>query len=113
MTVRLVASPPRVTAMLLLPTRFARLILAFAPLFVRRSWRHDQMLQVGAILTPSCRLVARVLQIMGRVHERRFVNVYRILNRAAWCPLTGSRILLGLLLDTFAQRGPVVLWLRR
>ena len=97
--------------MLPLPTCFAGLILAFAPLFVQRSWRHAQLLLTGAILTPGRRTVTSVLRIMGRAQERRFVNAHRILNRAAWCPRSGSRILLGLLIDAFAQRGPVVLGL--
>ena len=97
--------------MLPLPTRFAAIILAFAPLFVHRSWRHAQNLLVGAILTPGQRTVTSVLRIIGRAQERRFVNVHRILNRAAWCPRSGSRILLGLLVDAFARRGPVVLGL--
>ncbi|GJE48418.1 hypothetical protein GOFOIKOB_1447 [Methylobacterium tardum] len=66
-----------------LPARFAGIILAFAPLFVHRSWRHAQLLLTGAILTPGRRTVASVLRITGRVQERRFVNVHRILNRAA------------------------------
>ncbi|MGX9981643.1 transposase [Methylobacterium fujisawaense] len=94
-----------------LPARFAGIILAFAPLFVHRSWRHAQLLLIGAILMPGCRTVTRVLSITGRARERRFVNVHRILNRAAWCPRSGSRILLGLLVDVFAQRGPVDLGL--
>lgn len=94
-----------------LPARFAGLILAFAPLFVHRSWLHAQVLLVGAILTPGRRTVASILRIMGRAHERRFVNVHRILNRAAWCPRAGSRILLGLLIGAFVPRGPVVLGL--
>ncbi len=49
----LAASPPRDTAMPLLPTRFAGIILAFALLFVQRSWRHAQVLLVGAILAPG------------------------------------------------------------
>ena len=94
-----------------LPARFAELILAFAPLFVRRSWRHAQVLLIGAILTPGRRTVTSVIRIMGRAQEQRFVNVHRILNRVAWCPRTGSRILLNLLVNAFAQRGPVVLGL--
>ncbi|KAA0113529.1 hypothetical protein CIW48_29515 [Methylobacterium sp. P1-11] len=94
-----------------MPARVAGLILAFAPLFVHRSWRHAQNLLVGAILTPGQRIVTSILRIMGRAQERRFVNVHRILNRAAWCPRSGSRILFGLLVDAFAQRGPVVLGL--
>lgn len=40
-----------------LPTRFARLILAFAPLFVHRSLRHAQLLLIGATATPGLRTV--------------------------------------------------------
>ena len=87
-----------------LPTRFAGIILAFAPLFVHRSWRHAQNLLVGAILTPGQRTVTSVLRIVGRSQERRFVNVHRILNRAAWCPRSDRRILLGLLIAAFAAR---------
>ena len=94
-----------------LPARFAGPILSFTPLFVHRSWRHAQILLIGAILTPGRRTVTNVLRIMGRAHERRFVNVHRILNRAAWCPRSGSRILLGLLIAAFAPHGPVVLGL--
>jgi hypothetical protein len=92
-----------------LPTRFAEIILAFTPLFVHRSWRHAQILLIGAILTPGRRTVASLLRIMGRAHERRFVNFHRILNRTAWCPRAGGRILLRLLTDAFAPPGPVVL----
>jgi len=92
-----------------LPARFAELILAFAPLFVHRSWRHAQLLLIGAILTPGRRTVASALRIMGRAQDPRFVNVHRILERAAWSPRAGGPILLALLLAAFAPRGPVVL----
>ncbi len=48
-----------------LPARFAGIILAFAPLFVHRTWRHARVLLIGAILTPGRRTVASVLRIMG------------------------------------------------
>ncbi len=92
-----------------LPARFAPIILAFAPLFVQRSWRHAQLLLVGAILTPGRRAVASLLRVTGHAQERRFVNYHRILSRAAWCPRAGGRILLRLLIDAFAPRGPVVI----
>jgi hypothetical protein len=92
-----------------LPARFAAVILAFAPLFVHRSWQHARVLLVGAILTPGRRTVASVLRITGRSHERRFVNYHRVLSRAAWCPRTGARTLLGLLVDAFVPSGPVIL----
>jgi len=49
-----------------LPARFARVILAFAPLFVHRTWRHARVLLIGAILAPGRRTVASVLRMTGR-----------------------------------------------
>ena len=92
-----------------LPARFARVILAFAPLFVHRSWRHAQVLLIGALLAPGRRTVTSVLRITGRSRERRFVDSHRVLSRAAWCPRAGARTLLGLLADAFAPSGPVVM----
>ena len=80
-----------------LPARFAGTILAFAPLFVQRTWRHAEVLLVGAILAPGRRTVTSLLRITGRSRERRFVNYYRVLSRTAGCPRTGGRILLGFL----------------
>ena len=67
-----------------LPARFAAVILCFAPLFFQRSWRHAEVLLVGAILAPGRRTVASILRISGLCRERRFVNYHRVLNRAAW-----------------------------
>jgi DDE superfamily endonuclease len=92
-----------------LPARFAGIILAFAPLFVHRCWRHAQVLLVGAILAPGRRTVASLLRITGHARERHFVNFHRVLSRAAWCPRAGARILLGLLVAAFVPAGPVVL----
>src|SRR3954467_8887889 len=92
-----------------LPARFAALILAFAPLFVHRTWRHPRVLLIGAILAPGRRTVASVLRMTGRSRERRFVNYHRVLSRAAWEPRAGARVLLGLLIGAFAPRGPVVM----
>ena len=69
-----------------LPSRFATVILNFAPLFLQRSWRHAEVLLTGAILVPGQRTVTSILRIMGLRRERRFVNYHRVLNRAAWCP---------------------------
>ena len=92
-----------------LPARFAGVILAFAPLFVHRTWRHARVLLIGAILAPGRRTVASVLRITGRSRERRFVNYYRVLSRAAWDPRAGARILLGLLIGAFVPSGPVIM----
>ncbi len=92
-----------------LPTRFAAVILNFAPLFRQRSWQHAEMLLIGAILAPGKRTVASLLRICGLAHERCFVNYHRVLNRAAWSPRAASQVLLGLLIAAFAPTGPVVL----
>lgn len=90
-------------------SRFAAVISAFAPLFLQRSWRHAEVLLMGAILAPGQRTVTSILCITGLSRERRFVNCQRVLNRAAWCPRAASRLLLGLLVAAFAPAGPVVL----
>jgi DDE superfamily endonuclease len=94
-----------------LPFRFAAVILCFAPLFFQRSWRHAEVLLIGAILAPGQRTVTSLLRITGLARERRFVNYHRVLNRAAWSGRAAARVLLGLLLDAFVPKGPVVLGL--
>jgi hypothetical protein len=55
--------------------------------------------------------VTGILRIAGLHRERRFTNYHRALNRAAWSGRATARVLLGLLLDAFAPRGPVLLGL--
>ena len=92
--------------MLRLPARFAAVILCFAPLFRQHTWRHAQVLLLGAILVPGQRTVTSVLRIGGLRRERRFVNYHRVLNRAAWSGRAAARVLLGLLLEAFVPTGP-------
>src|SRR3954465_7382529 len=94
-----------------LPARFAAVILCFAPLFFQRSWRHAEVLLVGAILAPGRRTVSSILRITGLCRDRRFVNYHRVLNRAAWSGRAAARVLLGLLLDAFLPTGPGLLGL--
>src|ERR671920_179946 len=94
-----------------LPARFAGVILCFAPLFFQRSWRHAEVLLLGAILVPGQRTVTSILRIAGLCRERRFTNYHRVLNRAAWSGRAAGCVLLGLLLDAFAPKGPVLLGL--
>jgi DDE superfamily endonuclease len=94
-----------------LPSRFAAVILCFAPLFRERSWRHAEVLLIGAILAPGQRTVTGILWITGLARERRFVSYHRVLNRAAWGPRAAARVLLGLLMDAFVPDGPVLLGL--
>ena len=95
--------------MLCPPSCFALVIATFSPLFLQRSWRHAEVLLTGTILDPGMRTVASILRISGLAGEQRFVNYYRVLNHAAWCPRTASRLLLSLLLTAFVPCGPVVL----
>lgn len=48
---------------------------------------------------------------MGLSDEKHFQNYHRVLNRAVWSSLAASRILLSLLIRTFATQGVVVLGL--
>src|ERR687889_1406557 len=97
--------------MLRLPACFAAVILCFAPLFRQLTWRHAQVLLIGAILVPGQRTVTHILRISGLCWERRFVNYHRVLNRAAWSGRAAARVLLGLLLEAFVPTGPVLLGL--
>ena len=97
--------------MLTLPQEYCTLITTFAPIFSRCIWDHIQILLVGAILAPGKRTVTAALQIMGLSHDRHFQNYHRLLNRAVWSSLAVSRVLLTLLVSTFAASGPLVIGL--
>jgi DDE superfamily endonuclease len=95
----------------MLPSDFASLLLAFAPLFRARVWARAQRLLLGAILTPGQRTVCSVLRIMGLGEELHFQNYHRVLNRARWSSRAASRILLDLLVRAFAPSGPLLVGL--
>jgi hypothetical protein len=95
-----------------LPPEFAPIILAFAPLFRKAStWKHAQLLLLGAILAPGKRTVTSAMRILGLSADRHFQNYHRVLSRAVWIPRNASLILLRLLLTAFAPSGSVVLGL--
>ena len=89
--------------MLHLPARFAAIIVAFAPLFRHRTWRHAEVLLVGAIMAPGKRTVTSLLRIVGLSRERRSsANYHRVLSRARWSAReAGARLLLSLLIQAF------------
>jgi DDE superfamily endonuclease len=97
--------------MLTLPVEFTNLMIVFAPLFSWGVWQHAQVLLVGAILAPGKRTVTAALRVMGLSQTRRFQNYHRVLNRAAWSSRQASRLLLVVLVQTFAPFGPLVLGL--
>jgi DDE superfamily endonuclease len=91
-----------------LPDAIIRVLTPFAPLFSHRVWLHAQLLLLGAILAPGARTVTAALRVMGLALERRFTNYHRVLNRAAWSVLQGSRMLLGLLLTVWVPPGATI-----
>jgi hypothetical protein len=94
-----------------LQTEYITMLGAFAGLFSKRIWEHVKILFIGGILCPAERTVTAVLRVMGLSEEKHFQNYHRVLNRAVWSSLEASRILLGLLTQTFAWSGPVILGL--
>ncbi len=91
-----------------LPKTHDSLIQAFAPPFSNCIWQHAQVLLLGAILAPGRRTVTAVLRIMGLSQERQFQTYHRVLNRAVWSSWALSRTLLGLLVQAFVPKGPVI-----
>lgn len=89
-----------------LPTKMMSLLAHFAPLFSARTWSYVPALVVGSILTPKRRQVSTALRTRGLAQVSWFGNFHRVLNRARWSPLAGSRILLGLLVRAFVPEGP-------
>lgn len=91
-----------------LPAEYLSIVALFAPLFSKCLWAHIQVLVVGAILTPAQRTVTAVLRIMGLGQEPHFQTYHRVLNRAVWSSWEVSRVLLLLLVQTFAACGPII-----
>jgi hypothetical protein len=95
--------------MLVLPEAIMAYLAPFAPLFTRPTWRHIPLLVAGAILAPGRRMVSSILRVTGHGDDAAFATYHRVLNRAMWSSLGVSRILLRLLIATFAPDGPLVL----
>lgn len=94
--------------MLTLPSELTSLIVGFAPLFSKPVWQHAQVLLAGAILTPGQRTVTSALRVCGLSREKHFQTYHRVLNRARWSSREAGRILLGLLIESFAPAGALV-----
>lgn len=91
-----------------LPAALEGVLASFAPLFRRPTWRRAQVLLTGALLSPGRRTVTQALRVMGLAHERCFPSYHRVLSRARWSCREAGRILLWLLVRTFAPEGPLV-----
>src|SRR5215468_9305899 len=91
-----------------LPAELLPLIVEFHPLFSKSVWENAQTLLVGAVLAIGKRTVTACLRVMGKSDDKHFQNFHRVLNRARWSALEASRLLLRLLVSTFAPTGELV-----
>ena len=92
-----------------MPCELMNLVIAFAPLFSKPVFQRVKVLLVGAILSPASRTVTNALRVMGLSRDKHFQNYHRVLNRAEWSCLTGSRILLKLLIKVFGLGNEIVI----
>jgi len=88
-----------------------QLSVKFALLFSKRVGAHAQILLVGALLAPGKRTVTAVLRVMGLSQERHFQNYHRVLNRARWSSLATARVLLEMVVQSFAPTGVMIIGL--
>lgn len=92
-----------------MPSELMSFVIAFAPLFSKPVFQRVKVLLVGAILSPASRTVTNALRVMGLSQEKHFQNYHRVLNRAEWSCLNGSRILLNLLIKVFGLGDEIVI----
>lgn len=90
---------------------FMEMMIAFAPLFSQRVWPQALTLVIGALLAPGKRTVSQLLRVMGLADEPQFQRYHRVLNRAVWSSRQASRILLSILVRTFAADDVIVMGL--
>ena len=93
----------------MMPCELMNFVVAFAPLFSKPVFQRVQVLLTGAILSPASRTVANALRVMGLSGEKHFQNYHRVLNRAEWSCLKGSRVLLNLLIKVFQLEDELVI----
>jgi hypothetical protein len=91
-----------------LQDEYSTILSRFAHLFSKRIWERVQILLAGAILSPAERTVTAALCSVGLSEEKHFQNYHRVLNRAIRSSREASRVLLLLLVNTFALFGPIV-----
>lgn len=91
-----------------LPVEIISVLLPFADLFSKKVWNHVQVMLIGGILATGKRTVTSILEVMGLEDEPNFQNYHRVLNRAVWSNLQGSKILLATLVMAFIPNGTIV-----
>src|SRR5579872_1179590 len=82
-----------------------QLLSVFAAGMTAPTFAKTLVLIYGAILAPGRRTVASALGVMGRAQEPNPGKYHRGFNEARWSPMHLSRLLLGLLVETFVPEG--------
>jgi hypothetical protein len=76
----------------------------FASSMTAPSFHHLLVLFTGTVLTPGARTVTAALRVLG-VDTGNFSQYHSFFNRARWCPMLLSRLLLALLIRAFLAPG--------
>jgi hypothetical protein len=85
-------------------------LLPFAAMFTQPSWLNAVALATGALLCLNRRTVCAALRAVDGASDKGFSRFHRLLSRAEWSGLKGSKILLGLLQEAFVPHGePLVI----
>ncbi len=92
-----------------MPSVLMNFVIAFAPLFSKPIFKRVKVLVMGAIISPHSRTVTNALRVMGLSRDKHFQNYHRVLSRAVWSSLSGSRILLKLLTKAFIEGAELVI----
>jgi hypothetical protein len=92
-----------------MPSVLMKFVIAFAPLFSKPIFKRVKVLVMGAIISPHSRTVTNALRVMGLSRDKHFQNYHRVLSRAVWSSLSGSRILLKLLTKAFIEGAELVI----
>ncbi len=92
-----------------LPPDIQAVLFPFASLFSMSVWRNASILAIGAIICIGKRTVTSALRVMGFKDEKHFTNYHRVLNRAKWNALNGTKILLGLIICLIPLGLPLII----
>ena len=92
-----------------LPDVIITILAPFSEMFSKPVWRHVRMLLAGAIICQGSRTITAILRVMGLEKEKRFGKYHRVLSRARWSGLQGSKILLGLLIQLLPPSFPIII----
>jgi len=84
-------------------------LLPFAELFSKPSWKNALTLLLGTLICRGRRTICSVLRAMNLSDEIGFAKFHHLLNRTRWSPLRGAQILLFMLLTFIPNTSPIVL----